>query len=86
MMDDTLFDSLNAAYAQAMYEQFARNPDAVPNEWRRLFAGRPLWVGLSCQIPGAGDWLTDDFAIRADGAMSILSGDDAGPTTASTPS
>ena len=38
MMDDTLFDSLNAAYAQAMYEQFARNPDAVPTEWRRLFA------------------------------------------------
>ena len=38
MMDDTLFDSLNAAYAQAMYEQFARNPDAVPSEWRRLFA------------------------------------------------
>jgi 2-oxoglutarate dehydrogenase E1 component len=37
-MDDTLFDSLNAAYAQAMYEQFARNPDAVPSEWRRLFA------------------------------------------------
>jgi 2-oxoglutarate dehydrogenase E1 component len=37
-MDDTLFDSLNAAYAQAMYEQFARNPEAVPNEWRRLFA------------------------------------------------
>ncbi len=37
-MDDTLFDSLNAAYAQAMYEQFARNPDAVPSEWRSLFA------------------------------------------------
>ncbi|MDZ7778579.1 MAG: 2-oxoglutarate dehydrogenase E1 component [Gemmatimonadota bacterium] len=37
-MDDTLFDSFNAAYAQAMYEQFARNPDAVPAEWRRLFA------------------------------------------------
>jgi 2-oxoglutarate dehydrogenase E1 component len=37
-MDDTLFDSFNAAYAQAMYEQFARNPDAVPSEWRRLFA------------------------------------------------
>ena len=37
-MDDTLFDSLNAAYAQAMYEQFARNPEAVPDEWRRLFA------------------------------------------------
>src|SRR5690606_14073981 len=37
-MDDTLFDSANAAYAQAMYELYARNPDAVPEEWRRLFA------------------------------------------------
>ncbi len=37
MSDDTLFDSQNAAYAQAMYEEYARNPDAVPPEWRRLF-------------------------------------------------
>jgi phenylpropionate dioxygenase-like ring-hydroxylating dioxygenase large terminal subunit len=38
------------------------SPAQLDLEWRRLFAGRPLWVGLSCQIPGAGDWLTDDFA------------------------
>jgi len=37
MSQDTLFDSQNAAYAQAMYEEYARNPDAVPDEWRRLF-------------------------------------------------
>lgn len=36
-MDDTLFDSQNAAYAQAMFEQYARNPDSVPDAWRRLF-------------------------------------------------
>ena len=35
--DDTLFDSQNAAYAQAMFEEYARNPDSVPVEWRRLF-------------------------------------------------
>lgn len=37
-MDDTLFDSQNAAYAQAMYEEYARNPDSVPSEWQRIFA------------------------------------------------
>ena len=37
MSQDTLFDSQNAAYAQAMYEEYARNPEAVPPEWRRLF-------------------------------------------------
>jgi phenylpropionate dioxygenase-like ring-hydroxylating dioxygenase large terminal subunit len=31
-------------------------------EWQRLFRGMPLLVGLSCQIPKAGGWLTDDFA------------------------
>lgn len=38
------------------------SPVQLELEWRRLFAGRPLWVGLSCQIPNAGDWMTDDFA------------------------
>jgi 2-oxoglutarate dehydrogenase E1 component len=37
MRNDTLFDSQNAAYAQAMFEEFARNPEAVPAEWRQLF-------------------------------------------------
>ena len=37
MQDDTFFDSQNAAYAQAIFEQYARNPDAVPREWRQLF-------------------------------------------------
>jgi 2-oxoglutarate dehydrogenase E1 component len=37
MSQDTLFDSQNAAYAQEMYEEYARNPEAVPVEWRRLF-------------------------------------------------
>ena len=36
-MSNGLFDSLNAAYAQALYEEFARNPDSVPPEWRAFF-------------------------------------------------
>jgi len=48
-MDEPLFDSQNAAYAQAMFEQYARNPESVPDAWRRLFADgglRALEEGL----------------------------------------
>jgi 2-oxoglutarate dehydrogenase E1 component len=49
MRNDTLFDSQNAAYAQAMFEEYARNPDAVPPEWQKLFGdggSRALAEGL----------------------------------------
>ena len=36
-MERTVFDSQNAGYVQALYEEFARNPDAVPEEWRAFF-------------------------------------------------
>lgn len=48
-MHEPLFDSQNAAYAQAMFEQYARNPESVPEAWRKLFAdggARVLEEGL----------------------------------------
>ncbi|MFV2006757.1 MAG: 2-oxoglutarate dehydrogenase E1 component [Longimicrobiales bacterium] len=33
----TLFDSQNVGYVQALYEEYARNPEAVPEEWRAFF-------------------------------------------------
>jgi len=48
-MDEPLFDSQNIAYAQAMFEQYARNPESVPDAWRELFAdggGRAIAEGL----------------------------------------
>src|SRR5689334_25415252 len=30
-------DGLNAGYAKALLEEYLENPDAVPDEWRRLF-------------------------------------------------
>src|SRR5688500_4148435 len=33
-----LFDSYNAAYAQALFEQYLQNPAAVDESWRQLFA------------------------------------------------
>jgi 2-oxoglutarate dehydrogenase E1 component len=50
--DDTLFDSQNAAYAQAMFEEYARNPEAVSAEWRRLFDnGAAIAIAEGLLIP-----------------------------------
>jgi len=55
--EDTLFDSQNAAYAQAMFEEYARNPEAVPDAWRRLFEnGGRLAVAEGLIVP---DQLSD---------------------------
>ena len=35
------FDQQNVGYAQALYEQFAQDPQSVPAAWRRFFAGGP---------------------------------------------
>ncbi|MDX1647863.1 MAG: 2-oxoglutarate dehydrogenase E1 component [Longimicrobiales bacterium] len=52
MKDDTLFDSPNVAYAQAMFEEYARNPDAVSEEWRRLFEnGAELAIAEGLLVP-----------------------------------
>jgi 2-oxoglutarate dehydrogenase E1 component len=40
-MSDTFFDQQNAAYAQLLYEEYARNPEAVPEEWRKFFSQGP---------------------------------------------
>jgi 2-oxoglutarate dehydrogenase E1 component len=50
--DDTLFDSQNAAYAQAMFEDYARNPDSVPAAWRKIFEnGASLAVAEGLIVP-----------------------------------
>ena len=54
-MDDTLFDSQNAAYAQAMFEAFARNPESVPAEWRKMFEdGAPSGLMVPEQMNSSG--------------------------------
>ena len=37
MSDEIPFDQQNAGYAQALYEDYARNPASVPEAWRRFF-------------------------------------------------
>ncbi len=36
-MFDNIFETVNSGFAQAMYEDFLRDPDSVPPEWRELF-------------------------------------------------
>ena len=40
-MSTNLFDAQNAGYVQSLYELYARNPEAVPEAWRRFFAQGP---------------------------------------------
>jgi 2-oxoglutarate dehydrogenase complex dehydrogenase (E1) component-like enzyme len=38
-LDPNIFETANAGFAQAMYEEYLRDPQAVSAEWRRLFEG-----------------------------------------------
>src|SRR5437867_992270 len=37
LVDPNVFETANAGFAQAMYEEFLRDPMAVGPDWRRLF-------------------------------------------------
>lgn len=43
-MSDSFFDQQNAGYVQLLYEEFSKNPDAVPESWRRFFSQGPQVV------------------------------------------
>ena len=64
-MDPNVFETANAGFAQAIYEEFLRDPTAVDPEWRRLFEsgvvgergsgadgqrGSPLLTGSWCSL------------------------------------
>ena len=46
-VDPNVFETANAGFAQAMYEEFLRDPTAVGPEWRRLFES-----GVVGEMPG----------------------------------
>ena len=47
-VDPNVFETANAGFAQAMYEEFLRDPDAVGGDWRRLFES-----GVVGEVPPA---------------------------------
>jgi len=59
-IDPNVFETANAGFAQALYEEFLKDPAAVAPEWRELFeSGRvgevPAGNGNGAGMPGAGD-------------------------------
>jgi 2-oxoglutarate dehydrogenase E1 component len=43
---DNIFETVNSGFAQAMYEDYLRDPASVPDEWRELFEN-----GLKGEVP-----------------------------------
>lgn len=78
-MDEPLFDSSNAAYAQAMFEQYARNPESVPEAWRKLFADGGK------RVSAEGLFVPDQFNGYRGGAESAAPGAHAAPAAQTPP-
>jgi 2-oxoglutarate dehydrogenase E1 component len=49
-----VFDSYNAGYAQALYEEYVRDPSSVDDRWQALFGSSPEASGLIPVGNGAG--------------------------------
>ena len=49
-MEPNVFETANAGFAQAMYEEFLKNPDSVGEDWRALFES-----GVVGERPAAGN-------------------------------
>jgi 2-oxoglutarate dehydrogenase E1 component len=59
-VEPNVFETANAGFAQAMYEEFLKNPDSVGDDWRALFES-----GVVGERPAAGNG-RPDAAIPAD--------------------
>jgi 2-oxoglutarate dehydrogenase E1 component len=70
---ENIFETVNSGYAQALYEDFLRDPNSVPPEWRELFDN-----GMKGEAP-AGTAVRAEGAVRAEDAASI------GPAPAALP-
>jgi 2-oxoglutarate dehydrogenase E1 component len=54
MSDPTNFDPSNAGYVQALWEEFSKNPEALPSEWRDFFEQGPQTPVAHGLIPPEG--------------------------------
>jgi 2-oxoglutarate dehydrogenase E1 component len=55
-VDSNVFETANAGFAQAMYEEFLRDPNAVGVEWRRLFESGVVGEKPNGAAGGSVDW------------------------------
>jgi 2-oxoglutarate dehydrogenase E1 component len=59
-MSDSLFDQQNAGYVQLLYEEFAKNPDSVPEAWKSFFSlGPQATAEAGLLVPDALETLED---------------------------
>ncbi len=82
-MEPNLFETANAGFAQAMYEEYLRDPAAVGAEWRRLFESgvvgeRPATNGRPTQTPQADGASPDASSPAAAAAVAAPAGPPAG--------
>jgi 2-oxoglutarate decarboxylase len=54
-VDPNVFETANAGFAQAMYEEFLKDPSAVGPEWRRLFESGVVGEGNGAGQRGSGE-------------------------------
>ncbi len=53
-MSDIPFDQQNAGYVQLLYQEFTKNPDAVPESWREFFRQGPEALSRAGLLPPEG--------------------------------
>jgi 2-oxoglutarate dehydrogenase E1 component len=76
-VDVNVFKTANAGFAQALYEDFLRDPASVPAEWRRLFESGV--VGEAPPPSGNGSGPTADAGTSARTATAAVPADAAVP-------
>ncbi|MBI2536402.1 MAG: multifunctional oxoglutarate decarboxylase/oxoglutarate dehydrogenase thiamine pyrophosphate-binding subunit/dihydrolipoyllysine-residue succinyltransferase subunit, partial [Gemmatimonadetes bacterium] len=70
-MFENIFETVNSGFAQALYEDYLRDPNSVPPEWRELFENG--MKGLRPETPSAGEAAEERAATAAPPAASAAS-------------
>ena len=73
-MDPNVFETANAGFAQAMYEEFLRDPAAVAPEWRRLFESGVVGERNGQRSSGADGQRGSQSTVPATGAAASAPG------------
>src|ERR687898_1809892 len=66
LVDPNVFETANAGFAQAMYEEFLRDPAAVGPEWRRLFESGVVGERNGAEAGKRADQITSGAAGQRD--------------------
>jgi 2-oxoglutarate dehydrogenase E1 component len=74
---ENIFETVNSGFAQAMYEEYLRDPTSVPEEWRRLFDN-----GVKGEEPVGGPQARHEDDASRDGAPASDSTASVAPGTA----